>query len=97
MFEVQDPDDVGRALDIVGARQLKVAMTLGKHTNDFMTSFYVRTPSGFEIEYGAGGRTIDDESTWEPSVYDAISVWGHRPPAEPLFPGILRPLAGAAS
>ena len=31
-------------------------MTLGTHTNDRMTSFYVRTPSGFEIEYGFGGR-----------------------------------------
>ena len=38
-------------------------MSLGRHTNDLMTSFYVRTPSGFEIEYGTGGIVVDDD-TW---------------------------------
>jgi hypothetical protein len=66
-------------------------MSLGRHTNDLMTSFYVRTPSGFEIEYGTGGRVVDDE-TWEVVPYDAQSIWGHQPPASgPLFPSILRP------
>jgi 3,4-dihydroxy-9,10-secoandrosta-1,3,5(10)-triene-9,17-dione 4,5-dioxygenase len=37
-------------------------MTLGTHTDDRMTSFYLRTPSGFEIEYGCGGRFVDDAS-----------------------------------
>lgn len=27
-------------------------MKLGKHTNDHMVSFYLRTPSGFNVEYG---------------------------------------------
>ena len=54
-------------------------MSLGRHTNDLMTSFYVRTPSGFEIEYGTGGRLIDDD-TWKVGAYDAQSLWGHRPP-----------------
>ena len=97
MLEVNEVDDVGRTLDLVNAQGLQVAMGLGKHTNDFMTSFYVRTPSGFEIEYGAGGRTIDDEATWQIETYDAISIWGHRPPATPLFPGVLRPFAAAGS
>ena len=96
MLEVNDVDDVGRALDIVNERSIPVAMGLGRHTNDHMTSFYVRTPSGFEIEYGAGGRWIDD-ATWEPEVYDAMSIWGHKPPAEPLFPGVLRPFEAVAS
>ncbi|MBI4934146.1 MAG: VOC family protein [Actinobacteria bacterium] len=94
MLEVNDVDDVGRALDIVNERSIPVAMGLGRHTNDHMTSFYVRTPSGFEIEYGAGGRVIDD-ATWEVEVYDAMSIWGHKPPAEPLMPGMLRPFAPA--
>ena len=64
-------------------------MTLGSHTNDRMTSFYVRTPSGFEIEYGTGGRSVDD-ATWVVGSYDAQSVWGHKPPAQALPPGILR-------
>jgi extradiol dioxygenase len=92
MLEVNDVDDVGIAHDLVNERGIPLAMGLGRHTNDHMTSFYVRTPSGFEIEYGAGGRWIDD-ATWEVETYDAMSIWGHKPPAEPLFPGILRPVA----
>ena len=64
MLEVRSLDDVGTALDVVNERQLTLAMTLGRHTNDLMTSFYVRTPSGFEIEYGTGGLVVDDD-TWE--------------------------------
>jgi len=94
MLEVTEIDDVGRALDIVNARGIPLAMTLGRHTNDLMTSFYVRTPSGFEIEYGTGGRLIDDD-VWEIETYDAMSFWGHKPPAEPLIPGILRPVEAA--
>ena len=52
MLEVEQFTDVGRALDIVNDKKLTLAMSLGRHTNDMMTSFYVRTPSGFEIEYG---------------------------------------------
>src|SRR5205807_1878480 len=89
MLEVADVDDVGRAYDLVNTLGYKVAMSLGRHTNDHMTSFYVRTPSGFEIEYGAGGRLIDMTQPWTPSHYDAMSFWGHKPPTEPLLPGIL--------
>jgi extradiol dioxygenase len=88
MVEVSSLDDVGRALDICTARELPLAMAFGKHTNDLMTSFYVRTPSGFEVEYGYGGLLID-EATWEPAHFDAVSIWGHRPPAAPLFPGVI--------
>lgn len=90
MIEVADPDDVGRALDIVNERSIPLAMGLGRHTNDEMTSFYVRTPSGFEIEYGSGGRLIDTSAPWVPEQFDAMSYWGHKPPADFLFPGILR-------
>lgn len=80
MLEVGSLDDVGAALDIAVERELPLAMGLGRHTNDLMTSFYVRTPSGFEIEYGTGGRLVDD-ATWIVGAYDAQSLWGHRPPA----------------
>jgi extradiol dioxygenase len=96
MLEVRSLDDVGRALDIVNERQLKLAMTLGRHTNDLMTSFYVRTPSGFEIEYGTGGLVVDDD-TWEVGEHHSQSLWGHKPPAEPLFPGILGPFQPAGA
>ena len=91
MIEVADPDDVGRAYDLVGATDHPVSMSLGRHTNDEMFSFYVRTPSGFEIEYGSGGRLIDTNHPWTTGHYDAMSTWGHNPPAAPMFPGILRP------
>jgi 2,3-dihydroxybiphenyl 1,2-dioxygenase len=91
MLEVADPDDGGRAHDIVNEAGLPIAMTLGRHTNDEMFSFYVRTPSGFEVEYGSGGRLIDTTKPWTTGEYHAMSYWGHKPPAQPLFPGILRP------
>jgi extradiol dioxygenase len=95
MLEVTDPDEVGRAYDLVQERGLTLAMTLGRHVNDHMFSFYVRTPSGFEVEYGAGGRLIDTGEGWTPEVIDGGSHWGHKPPPEPLFPGILRPFEPA--
>lgn len=96
MLEVADPDDVGRGYDLVNAADIPVAMTLGKHTNDEMFSFYVRTPSGFEIEYGSGGRLIDTSQPWTTGRYDAMSHWGHQPGPTPLFPGILRPAEAVA-
>ncbi len=54
-----------------------MAYTLGRHTNDHMTSFYANTPSGFFVEYGWGGRVIDPGS-WAPhETYDGPSLWGH--------------------
>lgn len=93
MVEVNTLDDVGTALDVVHARNLPVAMSLGRHTNDLMTSFYVRSPSGFDIEYGTGGVVVDDD-TWQKASYNAMSIWGHKPPTDgALLPAILRPVA----
>ncbi len=43
---------------MAGPEEGRVAYTLGRHTNDHMTS-YANTPSGFFAEYGWGGRVID--------------------------------------
>jgi extradiol dioxygenase len=75
MVEVADLDDVGVALDLSIERGIRVS-TLGLHTNDRMTSFYVQTPSGFEIEYGWHGLLVD-EADWTTAVIDRPSVWGH--------------------
>ena len=40
----------------------RVSVTLGRHTNDFMTSFYAKSPSSFMIECGWGGREIDPQT-----------------------------------
>ncbi len=90
MLEVDHLDDVGLAYDRANAAGLPITMTLGKHPNDEMTSFYVRSPSGFEIEFGTGGRLMDMKEHAPAGRYDAMSVWGHKPPAEPLPPGILK-------
>jgi 2,3-dihydroxybiphenyl 1,2-dioxygenase len=77
MVEMGQLDDVGQAYDLAQLETDRVAYTLGRHSNDFMTSFYARTPSGFFIEYGWGGREIDPE-TWIPhETVDGPSFWGH--------------------
>ena len=93
MLEVSSVDDVGHAYDRAVDAGAPMAMTLGRHPNDQMTSFYVRTPSGFEVEFGSGGRLMDMGVEEAPGHYDALSIWGHKPPSEPLMPGILEPVA----
>ncbi len=79
MIEANELDDVGVALDIFKQRGMPVGQ-IGKHTNDWMISFYAHTPSGFSIEYGWNGRSIDDEATWEVQNRNVASVWGHAMP-----------------
>jgi hypothetical protein len=56
-------------------RRRAFATTLGRHSNDQMVSFYVVT-SGFEVEYGGGGRLVDD-ATWQVQRHDRGGLWGH--------------------
>jgi 3,4-dihydroxy-9,10-secoandrosta-1,3,5(10)-triene-9,17-dione 4,5-dioxygenase len=76
MIEVATLDDVGRALDRCTRRKAPLSSTLGRHANDLMVSFYVRTPGGFDIEYGTDGLVVDD-STWVARESTAVSQWGH--------------------
>lgn len=76
MAEVADLNDVGMAYDRCLRAGLTMEMTLGHHPNDGMTSFYVRTPSGFSLEFGWGGLVVDDE-TWTVKSYVGNSDWGH--------------------
>jgi 3,4-dihydroxy-9,10-secoandrosta-1,3,5(10)-triene-9,17-dione 4,5-dioxygenase len=77
MIEVAGLDDVGLALDRCQRRGAPVSATLGRHANDLMVSFYVRTPGGFDIEYGTDGQLVDD-AAWVSRETTAISLWGHR-------------------
>jgi 2,3-dihydroxybiphenyl 1,2-dioxygenase len=79
MIEARSMDDVGLAFDRALRAGVRIINTLGKHPNDKMFSFYAKTPSGFQFEFGWGGREVDD-ATWEPTTYDHISEWGHHPP-----------------
>ncbi len=84
MFESLSLNDVGRAYDIVHEHKVPLALTLGRHSNDHMMSFYIYSPSGWWIEYGHGARLIDD-AEWEPKFYNSPKIWGHEmlpPPGE---------------
>jgi 3,4-dihydroxy-9,10-secoandrosta-1,3,5(10)-triene-9,17-dione 4,5-dioxygenase len=76
MIETASLDDVGRALDRCARRGATVSGSLGRHANDLMVSFYVRTPGGFDVEYGTDGRLVDD-ATWITRESTAVSLWGH--------------------
>lgn len=81
MLQTDCFDDVGFALDRVAKSGVPLAMTLGRHVNDEMVSFYAHTPSGFEVEYGWGAKTVDT-GNGPTARYDAISSWGHAPVGE---------------
>jgi hypothetical protein len=70
---------VGFAWDLARQRNVEITLDLGRHSNDHMVSFYMRTPSGFEVEYGFGARTVDAD--WTVEQHKTISTWGHRGPA----------------
>ena len=76
MVEVEKLDDVGRALERVRKHGVPLSATLGRHMNDQMVSFYVRSPGGFDVEYGTEGLTVDDH-TWVARESTAVSYWGH--------------------
>jgi 3,4-dihydroxy-9,10-secoandrosta-1,3,5(10)-triene-9,17-dione 4,5-dioxygenase len=80
LIEVDELDSVGRAMDRCLEGAAPMSVSLGRHWNDEMVSFYVRTPSGFDVEYGYGGRKID-AAEWSRRAQGgggAVSLWGHR-------------------
>src|SRR5665213_1370328 len=77
MVELFSLDDVGQCYDIALTEPERVNVTLGRHTNDLMTSFYAKTPSAFMMECGWGGREIDP-ATWKSvEMHHGPSLWGH--------------------
>ncbi|HMG41678.1 MAG TPA: VOC family protein [Acidimicrobiales bacterium] len=84
MVEMDEVDDVGTAHDLCLSRGIPIAISLGRHTNDRMFSFYARTPSGFRFECGHGGLLVGDD--WFVPRYRDREVWGHRRLEETLRP-----------
>lgn len=76
MVEVDCMTEVGRAHDRMQAHQVPLSATLGQHLNDRMTSFYMKTPSDFDLEFGFGGLQVDwsEHSAFE---FTRVSIWGH--------------------
>lgn len=77
MVQVESLDAVGFALDRAAATGTPVTQTLGRHSNDKMVSFYVATPSGFELEFGYDALAVDAQ-TWTMARHDRTSSWGHK-------------------
>jgi extradiol dioxygenase len=75
MLQLQSLDDVGSTYALCQTQKVPIVMKLGKHTKDHMVSFYLRTPSEFNVEYGWGAREIDD-SKWQVQTYSASAVFG---------------------
>jgi extradiol dioxygenase len=96
MLQANELDDVGTAHDICADQGIPLAMTLGRHTNDRMFSFYLRSPSGFEIEYGWGAETVDDPDNWVVTHMRSPSIWGHRP-GEAGMPECIEPVETPAA
>ena len=90
MLEIESMTDVGKAYDIAKYAGMNITMTMGQHVNDKVVSFYTQTPSGFDLELGAGGFVIEDLDSWTVAQYEDISYWGHhgglrnRPSPEPV-------------
>ena len=77
MMELYNLDDVGQCYDLALGEEGRIGVTLGRHINDEVTSFYSNTPSGFMVEYGWGGRVIDVDN-WQPEEVNwGPSMWGH--------------------
>ena len=77
MVELFSLDDVGQGYDIALTEPVRIATTLGRHPNDCVMSYYLRSPAGFMLEYGWGGLEVDP-ATWQPrEVTQGPSLWGH--------------------
>jgi hypothetical protein len=77
MLEFNSLDDVGQGYDLIQAHEDQIGVTLGRHSNDHMLSFYAKSPTGHMVECGWGGLSIDPQ-TWCPvELVDGPSLWGH--------------------
>src|SRR5690625_3941006 len=78
LVETTSIDEVGRALYRAEDNDVEMRVTLGRHINDEMISFYMYSPTGFLIEYGAGGKRIEDWSSKPMFESTRGSHWGDR-------------------
>ena len=76
MLQLESIDAVGRTYDAVQEGAAPLYVTMGRHSNDLMVSSYIKTPSGFDIEYGWDGWQVD-WSDYVPTKSEIFSLWGH--------------------
>ncbi len=92
MVEAATIDDVGLAIDRAAKHEIPMMLSLGKHTNDHMVSFYVYSPEMYAVEFGWGGDQVPrEEPTYE---ITQGAFWGHKfspPPGSARRAGRLSP------
>lgn len=81
-LEVHTLDDVGRTYDLVRDRGIPIPIDLGRFLPDTDVSFYLRSPSGWDIQYATGGELLAEEDDFVAPLVDASAgksiAWGHR-------------------
>ena len=77
MLQTTNVDQVEQAMYRAIDQKMHLSFSLGRHSNDEMLSFYVMSPSGFDVEYGYGALVVDDE-TWHVKTHNKNSAWGHK-------------------
>ncbi len=95
-IQVAELDDMTLAYQRVKQLGFDMALSVGQHTNDKELSFYAVTPSGFEWELGWNPIVVD-ESTWEPTTHQGISIWGHTPEGQTVVETLERFKTGVTS
>jgi 2,3-dihydroxybiphenyl 1,2-dioxygenase len=83
-IQVADLDDMTASYQRVKKLGFDMALAVGQHTNDRELSYYAVTPSGFEWEVG-WNPVVVDETTWESTTYQGISIWGHTPEGQTII------------
>jgi 3,4-dihydroxy-9,10-secoandrosta-1,3,5(10)-triene-9,17-dione 4,5-dioxygenase len=76
MLQASDIDQVGQCLERAEAAGTVITSTLGRHANDRMLSFYMRSPLGFEVEIGCEAIRVGDD--WTPRAFVEGDIWGHK-------------------
>ena len=78
MVEYANVDEVGSAMDRAQKSGFAARTSLGRHRTDHMLSFYLTSPSGFDVEVGCEGLLVENDETWEGDKdHMRAPLWGH--------------------
>lgn len=75
---VESLDDLAGAFRRCKQLGFEMAHEIGQHPNDRELSFYVLSPSGFEVELGWNALAVNEDA-WQIQTFQGISLWGHKP------------------
>lgn len=84
-FQVNDPDEVGRAGRALRAKAGRGDWGFGRHTIGSKFFHYIQDPWGWWFEYYSDMDHIDDHALWTPTNYDmedSLASWGPEVPKD---------------